>query len=60
MVGFLAAEFPIGLLKTIERETQKVVIRACLKRRLLSTTDTLLNAIAALAMMGESSMPVNG
>lgn len=30
------------------------------KRKLLSTTLTLLNAIAALAMMGESSQPVSG
>lgn len=31
-----------------------------LRRRLLSTTLTLLNAIAALAMIGERSQPVNG
>ena len=29
-------------------------------RRLFSTTETLLNAIAPLAMIGESSHPVNG
>ncbi len=47
-----------------EKEVRSVVAlgqrRAERSRRLLSTTDTLLNAIAALAMMGESNQPVNG
>ncbi len=50
----------VGETGTVSGTAVDTTQAAFLRRRLLRTTLTLLNAIAALAMMGESNQPVSG